>query len=120
VAHFLLGFHAFRHEMAATMSEIDIAYPKSPLSSGRRAGVRWDPKHYAGKAPGSDSPMFVLYTTDREKAAALTSKFPKLVEGEPRPSPDKGQHVVRPDGYVGLTTESDWNEVEHYLARLAG
>jgi hypothetical protein len=41
------------------------------------------------------------------------------VEAAPRQSPDKSQHVVRPDGYIGLTTEGDWSEVEQYLARLA-
>jgi 2-polyprenyl-6-methoxyphenol hydroxylase-like FAD-dependent oxidoreductase len=121
VARFLLGFHAFRDKMVTTMSEVDIAYPKSPLSSGHRAGRRWNPEHYAGVPVGTGrSPRFVLYASDPAKAAALTQKFPRLVEAAPRSSFDHDMHVVRPDGYVGLTTgANDWDEVERYLTKLA-
>jgi 2-polyprenyl-6-methoxyphenol hydroxylase-like FAD-dependent oxidoreductase len=120
VAHFLLGFHAVRREMASTMSEVEIAYTKSPLSSGRNAGARWDPKDYAGPPPGAGhSPRFVLYAGDTGQAARLTEKFPKLVEAAPRPSPDNGMHLVRPDGYIGMTTDGNgWNELEQYLRKL--
>jgi 2-polyprenyl-6-methoxyphenol hydroxylase-like FAD-dependent oxidoreductase len=119
-ARFLLGFHAVQDEMASTMSEIDIAYRKSALSTGRHAGSRWAPRHYAGAPPGSgDSPKFVLYAADGNKAAALLGKFPALVEAVSRQTPDSYMHVVRPDGYVGLTAGSDdWNEVDSYLDRL--
>lgn len=121
VARLLLGFQPVRHEMAATMSEVDIAYRKSPLSSGRHGGARWDPKHYAGPPPGAGpSPRFVLYATDAAKAAAITGKFATLVEAAPRPSPDRDMHLVRPDGYVGLTAGADgWDKVERYLQALA-
>jgi len=120
-ARFLLGFHAFRDKMVTTMSEVEIAYPKSPLSSGRHAGRRLNPENYAGLPPGSGrSPRFVLYASDPAKAAALTQKFPRLVEAAPRSSFDRDMHVVRPDGYVGLTTgANDWDEVERYLKKLA-
>jgi 2-polyprenyl-6-methoxyphenol hydroxylase-like FAD-dependent oxidoreductase len=119
-ARFLLGFHAVRHEMAATMSEIDIAYRKSSLSSGRHAGARWEPKYYAGAAPGAGRlPRFILYARDLEKAAPLTQQFPRLLESAPRPSPDDHTYVVRPDAYVGLTAgPGDWGEVERYLQDL--
>jgi 2-polyprenyl-6-methoxyphenol hydroxylase-like FAD-dependent oxidoreductase len=121
VARFLLGFHAFRNEMTTTMSEVNIAYPRSPLSSGHHAGRRWDPKHDAGPPPGAGrSPRFVLYASDPAKAAGLTQKFPKLLEAAPRSSPDRDTHVVRPDGYVGLTAgANDWDAVDRYLAKLA-
>jgi 2-polyprenyl-6-methoxyphenol hydroxylase-like FAD-dependent oxidoreductase len=121
VARFLLGFHAVRHEMATTMSEVDIAYTKSPLSSGRHAGARWAPKDYAGSPPGAGrSPRFVLYAVNPENAAAVIGKFPTLIECAPRPSADNDMHVVRPDGYVGLTTGADnWSEIERYLEKLA-
>jgi hypothetical protein len=121
VARFLLGFHAVRHEMATTMSEVDIAYTKSPLSSGRHGGARWNPKDYAGSPPGAgQSPRFILYAVDLQKAAAAIGKFPTLLEGTPRSSPDNDLHVIRPDGYVGLTTSADnWIEIERYLRSLA-
>src|ERR1700683_2079844 len=111
---------AVRDEMATTMSEIDIAYRKSPLCSGRHAGSRWAPRHYAGSPPGSGgSPKFVLYSADSKTVAAMLGKFPALVEGAPRQSPDGSMHVVRPDGYVGLTTGANsWEEVDSYLGRL--
>lgn len=120
VARFLLGFHTVRHEMAATMSEVDIAYKKSPLSSGRHGGARWDPRHYAGPPPGAGpSPRFALYAADADKAASITKKFATLVEATPRPSPDRDVHLVRPDGYVGLTARADdWDKLDRYLQEL--
>jgi hypothetical protein len=62
----------------------------------------------------------VLYAADQNKAAALLAKFPTLVEGAPRPSPDDGMHIVRPDGYVGLSAGADdWSEAERYLSQLS-
>jgi hypothetical protein len=80
-----------------------------------------NPEHYAGLPPGTGrSPRFVLYATDPAKAAPLAQKFPRLMEAAPRSSFDGDMHVVRPDGYVGLTTgANDWDEVEGYLAKLA-
>jgi 2-polyprenyl-6-methoxyphenol hydroxylase-like FAD-dependent oxidoreductase len=122
VARFLLGFHAVQNEMVTTMSEIDIAYGKSPLSSGRHAGARWAPQHYAGRPPGTGaSPRFVLYSTDIQKAAPLAAKFPTLLENTPRQPTDDAMYVVRPDGYVGLCTGAgDWSAVESYLNQLVG
>jgi 2-polyprenyl-6-methoxyphenol hydroxylase-like FAD-dependent oxidoreductase len=119
LARFLLGFHAIRHEMAATMSEVDIAYAKSPLSSGRHAGARWAPKSYAGPPPGvGPSPRFVLYVANPLGAGQIIRKFPRLLEATPRLSPDENTYVVRPDGYVGLTASADnWDQVERYLMK---
>jgi 2-polyprenyl-6-methoxyphenol hydroxylase-like FAD-dependent oxidoreductase len=119
VARFLLGFHAVRREMAATMSEVDIAYAKSPLCSGRHAGARWAPKSYAGLPPGAGpTPRFVLYAVNPSKAGPVIKRFPRLLEGTPRLCPDENTHVVRPDGYVGLTASADnWDQVEHYLMK---
>jgi 2-polyprenyl-6-methoxyphenol hydroxylase-like FAD-dependent oxidoreductase len=121
LARFLLGFHAVRHEMASTMSEIDIAYAKSPISSGHHAGVRWDPSLYAGSPPGAGAePRFVLYATDPERAKAVTGRFARLVEPASRRSFDSRIHLVRPDAYVGLSTGADdWSEVERYLQQIA-
>ena len=121
VARFMLGFHAVRNEIVATMSEIEIAYAKSPLSSGTHAGARWNPQYYAGPPPGAGhSPRFIIYAPEPQQADALAKKFPKLVEGEARLSPDKNMYVVRPDGYVGLTVGvKDWDKAERYLQALA-
>ncbi len=117
----LFGFHAVRDRMAATMSEIEIGYPDSFLSEGPGAGARWLPGHDAGPPPGAGAaPRFVLYADDGPECAALAARFPTLRAPESRPPPDGRLHLVRPDGYVGLTTEAgDWAGAARYLARLA-
>jgi 2-polyprenyl-6-methoxyphenol hydroxylase-like FAD-dependent oxidoreductase len=119
---FLLGRHAVQDKLATTMSEIDIAYPDSPLSVGRKAGERLAPELYQGTPPGAGgAPRFVLYASDTAKGAALAARFPSLLEAEPRvPASPHALLIVRPDGYVGLSTgESAWDEAERYLERLA-
>lgn len=119
---FMLGFHAVQDRMAATMSEVEIAYAESPLSHGPGAGMRWAPLPDDGKPPGSGSvPLFVLYAADTVRAAAFAAEFPALVEPTPRRPPDGDRLIlVRPDGYVGYAGASGtWDEAERYLARLS-
>ena len=120
---FLLGLHAVRDRMATQLSEIEIAYAESPLSSGPESGTRWEPEAYCGSPPGAGSePRFVLYTADAAQGHALTRRFADLLEPSPRTPPDAtGLFVVRPDGYVGLAAKADARDVvEQYLQRLAG
>ena len=120
--HMLLGLHAVRHRMATAMSEIEIAYPHSPLSTGRDAGRRFAPEDYDGSPPGDGcDPRFVLCAADAEKSAGLAARYPALLQPTHRRSPDAGRiFVVRPDGYVGLSVGTEgWDEVEVYLRRWA-
>ena len=115
---FLLGFHALRDRMATAMSEIEIAYPDSPLSRGHHAGARLAPEDYDGFPPSSGStPLFALFADDLETAAGLAARFPGLVESPPRQPPDPGSLlIVRPDCYIGLAAKAGaWDEVGHYL-----
>ena len=108
--------------MATTMSEVEIAYAKSPLSMGRHAGGRLAPKQYGGPPPGSGStPRFVLFATDRTRGAALAARFSTVLDPNPRTPPDARRLlIVRPDGYVGLSTaDSDWTGAERYLQQLS-
>ncbi|KAA0970992.1 FAD-binding monooxygenase [Aureimonas fodinaquatilis] len=119
--HLMLGLHAVRQKLASTMSEIDIAYPKSTLSKGSGSGSRWLPDNYAGSAPGAGAvPRFVLYSSDLERGAELTAKYPELLEAVPRAMPQgTGLIIVRPDGYVGLSEKTGaWNEAENYVQSL--
>lgn len=117
----LLGFHAVRGRLAATMSEVEIGYSRSPLSVGPGAGERWPPERAGGLPPGAGhDPRFVLYAAEPERGAALTARFPTLLEPAPRPSADGRLRLVRPDGYLGLAADaSDWKAAEAYLETLA-
>lgn len=118
---FLLGLHTVRDRMATQLSEINIAYADSPLSSGPGAGARWEPESYQGSPPGAGGePLFLLYAADAAQGARLTKRFPRLLEPAPRPPPrDDGLFIVRPDGYVGLSARGDeWDAAERYLEAL--
>lgn len=107
--------------MAATMSEIEIGYPDGPLSEGPGAGLRWPPEHAAGPPPGAgEAPRFVLYAADAARGAALAARFPTLLAPGTRPPPAGRLHLVRPDGYVGVSAgAADWAAAGRYLERLA-
>ncbi len=117
---FLLGLHTVQDRMAATMSEIEIAYAGSSLSSGKHAGERLAPALYDGAPPGAGhAPRFVLYASDVQKGEALAARFPALVEGRLRTPPRADEMlIVRPDGYIGHAGGgSDWQTAEDYFGR---
>ena len=119
---FMLGFHAVQEKLAATLSETEIAYAKSPLSAGRHAGQRLPPAQYSGRPPGTgDKPRFIIYANDTQKAKSLAQSFPDLLEPAPRPSPDPDRlMIVRPDAYVGcIASQEDWAQAEKYLTNLS-
>jgi hypothetical protein len=116
----LASSHAIRGKVAATTTEIEIAYADSPLSSGSHEGDRFAPDHYEGTPPGSGSEPRFVYAADGEKGVVLAARFPSLIEPTPR-TPDDPNHLgmVRPDGYIGFSSgDADWDAAERYLARL--
>lgn len=114
-------FRAVRDRLAATLTEIGIGYPDSMLSEGPGSGRRWPPEYAGGPPPGAgDAPLFVLYAERGSDGDALVARFPTLLAPEIRPSPDDRLHLVRPDGYVGLSAPAgDWDAANRYLVRLA-
>ena len=120
--HLFLGFHAVQDRMAAAMSETDIAYGHSPLSSGPHGGERLPPSDYDGTPPGAGrEPRFVLFTSDAVEGRNLAARFPGLLEDTPRtPSQGDTLQIVRPDGYVGFSGKvGDWAGARTYLDRLS-
>ena len=118
---FLLGLHAVQHRMATTMSEIDIAYPRTPLSKGAGAGARLAPHQYAGSPPGAgERPRFILYAADAQEGGALAGRFEPLLEPIVRTPPkSKDLLIVRPDGYVGFAGRRNaWRQASEYLSRI--
>jgi 2-polyprenyl-6-methoxyphenol hydroxylase-like FAD-dependent oxidoreductase len=120
---FALSFPQIGHVMADTLSELNIAYPDSPLSV---AGTH----HAYGAQPGQRWPESLAADAGKSRfvaigpagiAADLAAKFPMLVEAAASKRADARDLVlVRPDGYVGFaSTVFDRGEAEAYLQGIA-
>ena len=130
-AKIVLGLSQVQHRMSNTLTELDIAYPASPLSVTAphaphggdlpKAGERW-PTSASDQSPigAGNTPRFAV-TGNATSAAALTARFPNLLEPRPRPSgAENGLWIIRPDGYVGLVARhDDLAAAETYLAAVA-
>jgi 2-polyprenyl-6-methoxyphenol hydroxylase-like FAD-dependent oxidoreductase len=120
VVKFALGFPQLAHRAADTLAELNIGYPKSPLTvagahrpSGAKPGERWPD-------PLPPDPGKARFTAigPADAVADLAAKFPKLVV--PAPAATKDLSLVRPDGYVGFAgAASDRDGAEAYLRELA-
>jgi 2-polyprenyl-6-methoxyphenol hydroxylase-like FAD-dependent oxidoreductase len=127
VGHLMLGLRPVQHAVANTMTEVAIGYPKSPLNGpawdgyAPKPGQRVAPE--AGQVPfGSGStPLFTLLAENSAAVADLTKRFSRLVDSNPRPPlRDKGIGLVRPDGYLAMSTSLERSDdVADYLARWA-
>jgi hypothetical protein len=119
----MLGLVPVQHALAATMSEVTIGYPKSPLNGpalgkGPKPGERVAP--IAGQTPvGSGSaPQFALFAAESPAIVSLVKKFENLLDPEVRPPlAPEGIWLVRPDGYVACAA-NDPSVISDYLARL--
>ena len=128
-AKILLGLSQVQHRISNSMTEIEIAYPDSPLtitgshaphdSELPKAGERW-PIADTGAAPigGGSKPRFAV-VTDSDVAGPVAGQFAGLAEPRKAPRGMGGLWVVRPDGYVGLAARSDDGAAaEAYLAAI--
>jgi 2-polyprenyl-6-methoxyphenol hydroxylase-like FAD-dependent oxidoreductase len=127
VASLVLGFAPVTHTVSNVVSEITVGYSDSPLNAhaqhvhngvkqGKRAPIRQnEPPVGLG-----DAPRFALFAEPNNMPAGLMQKYGSLLEAVPRtPFSSDSLSLVRPDGYVALTTKSgDWNAVEAYLNRF--
>jgi len=124
---FLCGLAPFRKIAVDMMEEISISYPHSPLNAGgtrkslhpvegERAPIR------EGEKPvgAGDKPRFALFGEASEKFAKVAAQYPNLLEPNLRkPYRDGGLWLVRPDGYVALSTKAgDCDAVTAYLGRI--
>lgn len=124
IVKFALGFPTIGHIVADTMSELNIAYPESPLSvagsphaHGAKPGTRWPEKLAADTSKSRFSAI-----GPADAAAELAAKFPKLVEaaGPSKHADARDLILVRPDGYVGFAgAASDRAGAEAYLRGVA-
>ncbi|MGK9167674.1 FAD-dependent monooxygenase [Inquilinus limosus] len=130
-ARIVLGLSQVQRRMSDALSELEIAYPDSPLSVAAShaprggalpaAGERWPPAAGDPAPIGSgEAPRFAVAGAG-DAAARLSALFPGLVDTRPRPAPSEdGLWLIRPDGYVGLVVGHDWQApAERYLAAIA-
>ena len=124
VVKFVAGFPQFAHVMADMLSELNIAYPDSPLSvagphhaHGTKPGMRWPER-----LPADTSQSRFTAIGPSDAVADLAAKFPKLVQAAAASGRADARDLVlvRPDGYVGFAgTASDRAGAEAYLRALA-
>jgi 2-polyprenyl-6-methoxyphenol hydroxylase-like FAD-dependent oxidoreductase len=120
VVKFALGFPQLVHRVADLLAELDIAYPKSPLTvagahrpSATKPGARWP-----DRLPADPGKARFIAIGPADVVADLTAKFPQLVLAAPGDAKDLS--LVRPDGYVGFVgAASDLAGAEGYLLNLA-
>ena len=123
IVKFAAGFPALQHRVADQLSEMDIAYPDSPLAAtgayragGPAAGARWPHR----LPTGAGGAKFTAVGPDAT-VAMLAAKYPALVMA----ASATGEHanalrLIRPDGYVGFAGAADDSvAAEAYLAALA-
>jgi 2-polyprenyl-6-methoxyphenol hydroxylase-like FAD-dependent oxidoreductase len=122
VVKFALGFPQLGHRVANLLAELDIGYPKSPLTvagahhpSARKAGERWPER-----LPADPGRARFTAIGPADAVSALAAKFPKLVQAAAGRADARDLSLVRPDGYVGFAgAASDQAEAEAYLQNLA-
>lgn len=124
IVKFATGFPAIRHKIADQLTEMDIAYPDSPLTvknghveNGPKSGERW-----ADRLPAGAGGMRFTVLGPDDIARALAAKYPRLTTAAPAKEPTHrtSLRVIRPDGYVGFAgSAKDAAKADAYLAALA-
>ena len=124
-ASLVLGMAPARRFASRLAAELSVGYPHSPLNApgkghephpGERAPIRpQEPAVGAG-----ESPRFAIFADGDSLPADLHARFGDLLESSLRePFVPGGLWVVRPDGYVALSTKSgDWPTVASYFEGL--
>ena len=134
MASMLFGFGPVREALADAITEVAIEYPESPLnargphahggpSEGERAPfVEGEPPFGTGDRPRFAVCADISLPAAKRAAGVLLGLYTRLVEEDVRaPLAAGGIWLVRPDGYVALTTGDDgWDNIAAYLDRVVG
>ena len=125
-AKIVLGLSQVQHRISNSLTELEIAYPHSPLTitgshaphDGElpKAGERWPIAETIG---AGDTPRFALIANS-QAGGGVANRFAALTESRKAPEGMDALWVVRPDGYVGLAARrDDAAAAEAYLADIA-
>ena len=121
VVKFALGFPQLGHRVANLLAELNIGYPKSPLTvaGAHQPGVRKAGERWPDRLPADPGKARFTAIGPANAASALAAKFPQLVQAAPAAADGKDLRLVRPDGYVGFAgAASDQAGAEAYLQNL--
>jgi 2-polyprenyl-6-methoxyphenol hydroxylase-like FAD-dependent oxidoreductase len=122
VVKFALGFPQLGHRVANLLAELNIGYPKSPLTvaGSHQPGVRKAGERWPDRLPADPGKARFTAIGPANAVSALAAKFPQLVQAAPAVADGKDLRLVRPDGYVGFAgAASDQAGAEAYLQNLA-
>ena len=125
-AKIVLGLSQVQHRISNSLTELEIAYPHSPLTitgshaphDGElpKAGERWPIAETIG---AGDTRRFALIANS-QAGGGVANRFAALTESRKAPEGMDALWVVRPDGYVGLAARrDDAAAAEAYLADIA-
>ncbi len=121
VVKFALGFPQLGHRVANLLAELNIGYPKSPLTvaGSHQPGVRKAGERWPDRLPADPGKARFTAIGPANAVSALAAKFPQLVQAAPAAADGKDLRLVRPDGYVGFAgAASDQAGAEAYLQNL--
>jgi 2-polyprenyl-6-methoxyphenol hydroxylase-like FAD-dependent oxidoreductase len=127
VASMMLGFSPVTHAVSNLLSEITIGYSDTPLNAhsahahnGLKAGKRAPIRDNEPPVGSGDTPRFALFADSSGMPASLQQKYSAFLEPAARSPFSPGTiSLVRPDGYVALSTKSgDRNAVDAYLTQF--
>ncbi len=132
IASLVLGLSPVKKKMSELLSEVAVAYRDSPLNvnethapdgprAGDRAPVTGSARDVHACVGAGATPKFAVFGENSEAARMTLAKYSAFVESTPRaPYVPGGLWIVRPDGYVALSTKSGaWADIDAYFSKLA-
>lgn len=125
LVHNLFGLSFVKHMAADRLAELTVNYEESPLNGSDAKGMGFPrPGHrITGEAASvaGRTGLFSLIASDKEHVSARLKNHLHLLAHPILDSENtSGMCLVRPDGYVAMTTHaSGWNELMAYLDRIA-
>lgn len=125
LVHHLFGLSFVRHKAADRLAELTVEYVESPLNGSDAKGMGFPrPGHRitgdAASVAGT-SGRFAVIASDTEHAQARLKNYAHLLADRVVDTGNEnGICLVRPDGYVAMTTHANgWNDLIAYLDRIA-